>query len=99
MRIARCESDGSRTVEVGEPVALQCQVSDPNAEVSWYKDGVELRETAKQEMLAEGSVRRLSFTAAQLTHAGIYRCKTTDDAAQFHLEVKGDNGHFLSSAL
>lgn len=93
MRIARCESDGGKTVEVGEAVVLQCQVSDPNAEVSWYKDGIELRETAKQELLAEGSIRRLSFQSAQLSHAGSYSCKTTDDAAHFHVEVKGDEGH------
>lgn len=94
VRIALCESDGNKSVEVGEPVVLQCQVSDPNAEVSWYKDGIELREAAKQEMLAEGSIRQLTFQSAQLSHAGIYSCKTTDDAAQFHLEVKGDKSHF-----
>lgn len=99
VRIALSESDGNKSVEVGEPVVLQCQVSDPNAEVSWYKDGIELREAAKQEMLAEGSTRQLTFQSAQLSHAGIYSCKTTDDAAQFHLEVKGDKSHFLSSAL
>lgn len=99
MRIALCESDGSKTVEVGEPVVLHCQVSDPNAEVSWYKDGVELQQTAKQEMLADGSIRQLTFQSAQLSHAGIYSCKTTDDAAQFHLEVKGDKGHFILFAL
>lgn len=94
VRVALCESDGNKSVEVGEPVVLQCQVSDPDAGVSWYKDGIELRETAKQEMLAEGSVRRLTFQSAQLSHAGTYSCKTTDDAAQFHLEVKGDKSHF-----
>lgn len=94
VRIALCESDGNKSVEVGEPVVLQCQVSEPNAEVSWYKEGIELHETAKQEMLAEGPIRQLTFQSAQLSDAGLYSCKTTDDAAQFHLEVKGDESHF-----
>lgn len=94
VRISLCDSDGNKSVEVGEPVVLQCQVSDPDAKVSWYKDGVGLHEAAKQEMLAEGSIRQLTFQSARLSHAGIYSCKTTDDAAQFHLEVKGDNSCF-----
>lgn len=94
--IALCDSDGNKSVEVGEPLVLQCQVSDPNAEVTWYKDGIELQEGAKQERLAEGSIRQLTFQSAQLHHAGIYSCKTTDDAVQFHLEVKGDKSHFYS---
>lgn len=92
--ITLCESEKNKSVEVGEPIVLQCEVSDPNAEVTWYKDEIELHEADKQEMLAEGSTRQLTFQSAQLSHTGIYSCKTTDDAVQFHLEVKGDKGHF-----
>lgn len=92
--ITLCESEKNKFVEVGEPIVLQCEVSDPSAEVTWYKDGIEQHEATKQEMLAEGSIRQLTFQSAQLSHTGIYSCKTTDDAVQFHLEVKGDKRHF-----
>uniref|UniRef100_A0A8C4GKH5 Obscurin like cytoskeletal adaptor 1b n=1 Tax=Dicentrarchus labrax TaxID=13489 RepID=A0A8C4GKH5_DICLA len=83
-----------RSVEVGEPIVLRCEISDPNTQVTWYKDGIKLHEAAGQDMLAEGSIRTLAFQSAMLSHAGIYSCKTRDDAMQFHVDVKGDKSCF-----
>ncbi|XP_035532982.1 obscurin isoform X12 [Morone saxatilis] len=83
-----CEAERNKSVEVGEPIVLRCEISDPNAQVTWYKDGIKLLEAAGQDMLAEGSIRTLAFQSAMLSHAGIYSCKTTDDAMQFHVDVK-----------
>ncbi|XP_045909528.1 obscurin [Micropterus dolomieu] len=82
------ETERNKSVEVGEPIVLQCEISDPNAQVTWYKDGIKLHEAVGQDMLAEGSIRTLAFQSAMLSHAGIYSCKTTDDAMQFHVDVK-----------
>lgn len=89
-----CEVERNKSVEVGEPIVLRCEISDPKAQVTWYKDGIKLREAAGQDMLAEGSIRTLTFQLAMLSHAGIYNCKTTDEAVQFHVEVKGDRSCF-----
>lgn len=89
-----CEAERNKSVEVGEPIVLRSEISDPNARVTWYKDGIKLREAAGQDMLAEGSIRTLTFSSAIPSHAGIYSCKTTDDALQFHVEVKGDRSCF-----
>ncbi|XP_029314433.1 obscurin-like protein 1 isoform X6 [Cottoperca gobio] len=83
-----CEAERNKSFEVDEPILLQCEISDPNAQVNWYKDGIKLREAAGQDMLAEGSIRTLVFQAAMLSHAGSYSCTTTDDAMQFHVDVK-----------
>ncbi|GLD61489.1 obscurin-like protein 1 isoform X8, partial [Lates japonicus] len=83
-----CEAERNKSVEVGEPLVLRCEISDPNARVTWYKDGIKLQEAAGQDMMAEGSIRTLAFQSAMLSHAGIYSCKTTDDAMQFHVDVK-----------
>ncbi|XP_025999644.1 obscurin-like protein 1 isoform X12 [Astatotilapia calliptera] len=89
VRITRlCEAERNKSVEGGEPLMLQCEISDPNGEVTWYKDGIKLLEAAGQDMLADGSIRTLTFRSATLSHAGIYSCKTTDDAVQFHVDVK-----------
>ncbi|XP_042078430.1 obscurin-like protein 1 isoform X11 [Haplochromis burtoni] len=89
VRITRlCEAERNKSVEGGEPLTLQCEISDPNGEVTWYKDGIKLLEAAGQDMLADGSLRTLTFRSATLSHAGIYSCKTTDDAVQFHVDVK-----------
>ncbi|XP_031152361.1 obscurin-like protein 1 isoform X9 [Sander lucioperca] len=83
-----CEAERNKSVEVGEPIVLRCEISDPNAQVNWYKDGINLREAAGQDILAEGSIRTLAIQSAMLSHAGIYSCKTTDDAMQFHVDVE-----------
>ncbi|XP_067459169.1 obscurin isoform X8 [Thunnus thynnus] len=83
-----CEAERNKSVEVDEPIVLRCEISDPNAQVTWYKDGIKLHEAAGQDMLEEGSIRTLAFQSATLSHAGIYSCKTTDDAMQFHVDVK-----------
>lgn len=96
VRIARlCEAERNKSVEVGEPIMLQCEISDPNDDVTWYKDGLKLLEAAGQDVLADGSIRTLAFQSATLSHAGIYSCKTTDDAVHFHVDVKGDKSWFF----
>lgn len=92
---ALCDAEKNKSVEVDEPIMLRCEISDPNAQVKWYKDGITLREAAGQDMLAEGSIRTLAFQSAMPSHAGIYSCKTTDDAMQFHVDVKGDTSYYL----
>lgn len=94
MRITTlCVAESNKSVEVGEPLALQCEISDPNAQVTWFKDGEKLNQAAGQDVLAEGSLRTLAFQSAAMSHAGIYSCTTTDDAVQFHVDVKGDKSY------
>lgn len=88
------EAERNKSVEVGEPIALQCVLSNPNTQVTWYKDGIKLLEAVGQDMLAEGPIRTLAFQSAMPSHAGIYCCKTTDDELQFHVDVKGDKSFF-----
>ncbi|XP_029692557.1 obscurin-like protein 1 isoform X11 [Takifugu rubripes] len=83
-----CEAEKKKSVEAGEPLMLRCEISDPNAQVTWYKDGVRLHEAAGHAILAEASARMLMFGSAVLSHAGIYCCKTRDDAVAFHVDVK-----------
>nr|XP_054602439.1 obscurin-like protein 1 isoform X8 [Nothobranchius furzeri] len=78
----------NKSVEVGGPLVLQCELSDPNAQATWLKDGIKLLEASGLNVLAEGPVRMLAFQSVMLAHAGTYSCRTTDDAVQFHLDVK-----------
>ncbi|MEQ2310569.1 hypothetical protein AMECASPLE_010384, partial [Ameca splendens] len=82
------EADRSKAVEVGEPFELRCEISNSNAEVTWFKDGIKLSEAAGQNMVTEGAIRTLAFQSAMLSHAGIYCCKTSDDSMQFYVDVK-----------
>lgn len=98
VRITTREAERTTSVDVDEPIVLRCEISEPKAQVNWYKDGIRLQEAAGQDMLAEGSIRTLAIQSAMLSHAGTYSCKTTDDALQFHVDVKGDKSFFLYPA-
>lgn len=91
MRITTpCEAERNKSVAAGSPIVLRCEISDPNAHVSWYKDGTLLHEENGLEMQSKGSIRTLDVESARLSDAGSYSCKTTDDAMQFHVDVKGN---------
>eukprot|EP00063_Salmo_salar_P044537 XP_014019372.1 PREDICTED: obscurin-like isoform X13 [Salmo salar] len=83
-----CEAERNKSVAAGSPIVLRCEISDPNAHVSWYKDGTLLHEENGLEMQSKGSIRTLDVESARLSDAGSYSCKTTDDAMQFHVDVK-----------
>ncbi|XP_047456756.1 obscurin-like protein 1 isoform X8 [Mugil cephalus] len=82
------DTERNKSVEVGEPIVLQCEISPPNAPVTWYKDGLKQLEGTGQDMVAEGSIRTLAFQSAMQSHTGTYSCNTTDEAVQFHVDVK-----------
>ncbi|XP_041719203.1 obscurin-like protein 1 isoform X2 [Coregonus clupeaformis] len=83
-----CEAERNKSVAAGSPIALHCEISDPNAHVFWYKDGTLLYEENGLQMQSKGSIRTLAVESARLSDAGSYSCKTTDDAMQFHVDVK-----------
>lgn len=84
------EADQKQTVMAGCPIALQCELSDPAGQVSWYKDGTQLLPQNGVDIQSEGNVRSLVVPSAERTHSGIYRCESKDDDIQFDVEVKGD---------
>lgn len=78
------------TVIAGSPVALQCELSDPSGQISWYKDGRKLLAQSGVDIQSEGNVRSLVVSSAERAHTGVYRCESKDDDIQFSVEVKGD---------
>uniref|UniRef100_A0A3Q2CGC3 Obscurin-like protein 1 n=1 Tax=Cyprinodon variegatus TaxID=28743 RepID=A0A3Q2CGC3_CYPVA len=73
----------TRSTEEHYPI-LRCEISDPNAQVTWFKDGIELSEDSKQTMITEGSIRTLAFQSVMLSDAGIY-CY---DSIAFKVDIK-----------
>nr|XP_015214696.1 PREDICTED: obscurin-like protein 1 isoform X6 [Lepisosteus oculatus] len=81
------EAERIKSIEAGCPIALQCELSDPNAQVCWYKDGVKLPHSGI-DIQSEGNVRRLVIQSADLHHSGVYRCETDNDAIYFKMDIK-----------
>lgn len=84
------EMDRNKFVEVGNPIVLYCELSDPAAPVHWYKNGVELQSVDGLHIQSEGTMRRIVIQSAEFSHSGVYSCDAIDDVIRFNVEVEGE---------
>ncbi|XP_016301138.1 obscurin isoform X5 [Sinocyclocheilus anshuiensis] len=82
------EMDRNKFVEVGNPIVLYCELSDPEAPVRWYKNGVELQAMEGLHIQSEGTMRRIVIQSADFSHSGVYSCDAIDDVIRFNVEVE-----------
>lgn len=82
----------NKFVEAGCPIKLQCEVSEPTAQVYWHKDGEQLPPKSKDEIQiqARDRLRALVITSAEVRHCGVYSCEAADDRIEFKVDVAGD---------
>lgn len=83
-------SEKYKMIAFGCPVILQCEVSDPVAQVSWFKDGVELFCKTGLDMKRDGTLRKLIIPSAKVSDSGLYSCSLTDDVVTFRVDIEGD---------
>uniref|UniRef100_A0A3B3Q2K2 Ig-like domain-containing protein n=1 Tax=Paramormyrops kingsleyae TaxID=1676925 RepID=A0A3B3Q2K2_9TELE len=83
------EAEGQlKSIEAGNPIVLHCELSNPTAQVCWYKDGKQLHPQAGLEIQSVDSVRRLIIESASFFHSGVYSCDTADDVITFKVDVE-----------
>ncbi|TRY96058.1 hypothetical protein DNTS_017223 [Danionella cerebrum] len=82
------EAQRTKSLESGGPFKLQCKVSDPDAQVCWYKDGSLIHPQDGIFVASEQTLRTLCVQTAQLHHSGKYICQTNNDTITFHVEIK-----------
>ncbi|XP_051260027.1 obscurin-like protein 1 isoform X5 [Dicentrarchus labrax] len=82
------EMDRNKFVEIGNPIVLYCELSDPAASVHWYKNGVELETMEGLHIQSEGTMRRIVIQSAEFSHSGVYCCDAIDDVIRFNVEVE-----------
>lgn len=92
-------SEKYKMIAMGCPIILQCEVSDPVAQVSWFKDEVELFCKTGLDMKRDGSLRKLMIHSAKVSDSGLYSCSLADDVVTFHVDVEGDFLVFSSNEL
>lgn len=91
------EVEKNKCIEAGSRFELQCEVSDPTADVHWYKDETEILTDTGWDIRAEGRLRTLVVQSADPSHSGLYSCNMLDDSVQFTVDIKGDLWLFLRS--
>lgn len=84
------QSEKYKMVTVGCPIILQCEVSDASAQVSWFRDEVELYCKTGLDMKRNGTLRKLIVQSAKASDSGVYSCRLIDDVVTFHVDVEGD---------
>nr|XP_057937509.1 obscurin-like protein 1 isoform X7 [Doryrhamphus excisus] len=91
------EMDRNKFVEIGNPIVLYCELSDPVALVHWYKNGVELQTTDGLHIQSEGTMRRIVIQSAEFSHSGVYCCDAIDDVIRFNVEVEAPSVRFSAT--
>ncbi|CAK7307084.1 OBSCN [Vulpes lagopus] len=72
-----------------DKVTLECELSRPNVDVRWLKDGVELRVGKTVGMVAQGACRSLIIYRCELGDQGVYVCDARDTQSSASLKVQG----------
>ncbi|XP_058247684.1 obscurin-like protein 1 isoform X5 [Hemibagrus wyckioides] len=90
------EMDRNKFVEVGNPIVLYCELSDPEAQVRWYKNGVELHSVEGLHIQSEGTMRRIVIQSAEFSHSGVFSCDAIDDVIRFNVEVEAPPVRFIA---
>ena len=78
------------SVNEGQDAILSVELSKPNEEVEWYKDGVKLRSDTKTRIYSNNNVYYLRVNDCNpLTSGGTYTFKVKDIETSGKLDVKG----------
>lgn len=77
-------------VEAGCPILLQCEVSEPTAQICWCKNGDPLLPKSDYEFQTKAKLRGLVIKSAEVKHSGLYSCEAADDRIEFEVDVAGD---------
>ncbi|XP_059503558.1 obscurin-like protein 1a isoform X6 [Stegostoma tigrinum] len=75
------------SILTGDKVVLSCELSQPRADVRWYKDGVEVERSERSTVEVDGEHRRLTIRQARSGDCGTYLCDAVDDSAKFKVNV------------
>ncbi|XP_066431628.1 obscurin-like protein 1 isoform X2 [Eleutherodactylus coqui] len=87
VKFINTSEDTELSCVTGEPFVLSCEVSRENAQVRWYKDGVDVEESENIRIESAGPMRRLVVDSAQAQDSGEYVCDARDDAVFYSVLV------------
>lgn len=74
-----------------ENIILTTMVTTERANVSWFRDGVQLKQGNKYEMKSEGLSHILIIKSSEAKDKGAYTCQTAEDKMEFQVQIKGMN--------
>lgn len=72
-----------------ERLVLSCEISNADAEVCWYRDGMEVEENDNLILEDDGIYRRLEIPCATIDDSAEYVCEIADDSVTFWVKIQG----------
>ena len=69
-------------------VTLECEVSEPNRSVIWFKDGEEIKDDKRRKSTSDGSVHTLTIRKTEGQDAGEYTAKIGEEVTKANLVVE-----------
>uniref|UniRef100_A0A8C2CAH6 Myosin-binding protein C, fast-type n=1 Tax=Cyprinus carpio TaxID=7962 RepID=A0A8C2CAH6_CYPCA len=85
-KLKRLES--AYSVNKGKKIVLSVEVTDPNAEAKWLKNGQEIKPSAKYIMESNGNIRTLTINKCSLADDAAYECVVGTDKCFTEVFVK-----------
>ncbi|PKK31960.1 obscurin, cytoskeletal calmodulin and titin-interacting RhoGEF, transcript variant X2 [Columba livia] len=85
VRISKPLVDISATQK--DKVTFECELSRPNVDVKWFKDGKELRQSKKVGIISQGNKRSLIIHKCEYEDQGTYKCEAAEDKTSATLKV------------
>uniref|UniRef100_A0A672TQ42 Obscurin n=1 Tax=Strigops habroptila TaxID=2489341 RepID=A0A672TQ42_STRHB len=72
-----------------DKVTFECELSKPNGDVKWFKDGKELRQSKKVGIISQGTKRSLIIHKCEYEDQGTYMCEVAEEKTSATLKVHG----------
>uniref|UniRef100_A0A8U7MNR6 Obscurin, cytoskeletal calmodulin and titin-interacting RhoGEF n=1 Tax=Corvus moneduloides TaxID=1196302 RepID=A0A8U7MNR6_CORMO len=87
VRISKPLADVSVTQKL--KATFECELSKPNANVKWFKDGKEIRQSKNIGIISQGNKRSLIIHKCEYEDQGTYMCQAAEDKTSATLKVHG----------
>lgn len=94
--ISPSESELELTQLTSERLELSCEISQSDAHVRWYKDGLEVDEGPNLILEVDGAQRRLVIPKTTVDNTGEYVCDTEDDSVIFLVTITGTAALYIN---
>ncbi|XP_074757193.1 obscurin isoform X8 [Athene noctua] len=85
VRISKPLADISVTQK--DKATFECELSRPNVDVKWFKDGKELRQSKKVGIISQGNKRSLIIHKCEYEDKGTYTCEAAEEKTSATLKV------------
>lgn len=74
----------------GQDISLSCELSKPDVNIRWYKDGKAIRKSQKYDLQQEGTRAILIIHDSTVKDSGEYTCETEDSKTKARVTVQGE---------